>query len=64
MQNFALIFVTEQSKTNPAKTGANGEWYLEVKRLQNILPLWIDFHSHPCNETSPNSPKRVTFLNT
>ena len=64
MQSFALIFVTEQSKTNPAKTGANGKWYLEVKRLQNILPLWIDFHSHPCNETSTNSPKRVTFLNT
>lgn len=64
MQIFAEFFVIEQSKTNPAKTGANGKWYLEVKRLQNILPLWIDFHSHPCNETSTNSPKRVTFLNT
>lgn len=39
MQIFAEIFVIEQSKTNPAKTGANGKWYLEVKRLQNILPL-------------------------
>ena len=37
MQIFALIFVTEQNKTNPAKTGANGKMVLRSQATPKYL---------------------------